>query len=197
MIFIYDSLIPGRNRYDDVSSALSATPLDGNEWILGSHYFGVTTHYKLESNGLISVRLEGEQENIPLFEVLSVIYEVELYKEWVPFCNGSDLLQRLTHTELLMQGSVSVPIVGVSRDAVLHAYAVDCLYEHGAIVVIGSSIDHADDVGCVVPIPPVSSSFFHDRADVKYFRAVVNVESPYSAKVCCVCCADIIIAYQP
>ena len=30
--------------------------------------------------------------NIPIFNLISVIYEIDLYKTWVPFCYKSDLV---------------------------------------------------------------------------------------------------------
>lgn len=67
-----------------------------NRWIYGMTMLGVTTHYKVDKdNGYITVRLEGLIDDLPLFEQLCVIHEVDLFKEWVPFCNASKMIAKL------------------------------------------------------------------------------------------------------
>jgi hypothetical protein len=66
--------------------------LDG--WTLGSELFGISTYYRVEEDGLLSLRMEGVQE-IPVFEQLAVLYEVSLFNHWIPFCSQADLLQQI------------------------------------------------------------------------------------------------------
>jgi hypothetical protein len=80
-------------------------------------------------------------------------------------------------TELIAHVCISSPF-GISRDAVVHAYGVDCMYEHGSLVLMGNSINEYPDVD----IPPNNSGYFHDRAIVQ-FDAVISLLSPTSTKV--------------
>jgi hypothetical protein len=66
-----------------------------------------------------------------------------LFKEWIPFCNESALIEKLGHAELLMYVCVS-PLL-LSRDTCLHAYGADCLFEHDKIILIGRSVDHEEE----------------------------------------------------
>jgi hypothetical protein len=69
--------------------------LDG--WTLGSELFGISTYFRVEEDGLLSLRMEGVQE-IPIFEQLAVLYEVSLFNYWIPFCSQADLLQQICNS---------------------------------------------------------------------------------------------------
>ena len=45
----------------------------------------------------------------------------------------------------------------LSRDALLHAYGVDCLTEEGKIIIIGTSIEDWPDSKTVIPAPNVTN----------------------------------------
>ena len=63
-------------------------------WTLGAEYWGLKTYYQIENNN-IRVRMEGGIDDLPLFEQCAVIHEVDLFKEWVPFCSDSRLIEKL------------------------------------------------------------------------------------------------------
>ena len=67
----------------------------------GAVMFGTQTHYKLTDDGKIIFRVEGEHDNLPIFEQLAVIHEVGLMKDWFPHCNSSQTLEKLGPAELL------------------------------------------------------------------------------------------------
>ena len=112
-----------------------------SEWVYGTKYFGVTTYYKLSDDGCITVRMEGGLDELPFFEQAAVIHDADNFKHWVPFCDESRLLEKLSPAELLLYISVSVPMT-MTRDTCIHAYGVDCLREHGKILLIGNSVLH-------------------------------------------------------
>ena len=66
------------------------------DWILATSYLGVSTHYMLGDDGYLWVRMESTQADVPVLEQLAVVYEVELFKTWVPFCTSSRLISRLS-----------------------------------------------------------------------------------------------------
>lgn len=91
-------------RSDKCETALKEYNMETNDderWVLGLEMFGYRTHYILEEDGNVLVRIEGSQENLPLFEQLSVIRELQLYKEWVPFCSKSEMLHEISHTDMI------------------------------------------------------------------------------------------------
>jgi hypothetical protein len=171
-----------RDRCRRVRDALVETTADiGEEWILGSHLFGVTTHYQVEGDGNLLIRMEGTQDNLPFFDLVAVAYEVALFNTWVPLCSRSDLLWQEGKCEFVVDVNLSAPFpIMMSRDLVMHAFAAECLSESGSVVVLARSVDSFPGVN----IPPVSKSFLHDRGDVKTLKICVKCVSATSAKVC-------------
>ena len=126
-------------REREARELLAASNVIDSSWLLGSHLFGNTTHYKLQEDGSMTIRLEGEFDEMPLFEQLAVINEVGLFKEWMPFCSNSSLVDKLGQAELVAYMHLFIP--PIQRDTLIHAYGVDCLMEDGKILLLGSSVD--------------------------------------------------------
>jgi hypothetical protein len=74
---------------------------DDTDWILGADMFGIKTWYKLDEDHTMILKLVGDFDELPVFELLSVIKEVDLFTEWVPFCKESCLVDEITHHELI------------------------------------------------------------------------------------------------
>jgi hypothetical protein len=169
------------DRVQDLQHAIHDYNMDTNEnesWILGLDLFGYKTHYIVEDDGNVLVRIEGSQDHMPLFEQLTVIRELALYNEWVPFCNKSELIKQISETEIITFLNIWSPL-GLSRDLVISGYGADCLYEHGKIIIVAKSIDSYPDV----ELPPATSSWFHDRANMKSMSVVFDVRGPEEANV--------------
>lgn len=81
-------------RSDEINHIIQDTSDSLDGWVLGSEMFGISTYYRIEDDGYLSLRMEGVQE-IPIFEQLAVLYEVALFNQWMPFCNQSDLLKQI------------------------------------------------------------------------------------------------------
>jgi hypothetical protein len=128
-------------RECEAQKVLVLADVDGvdSSWSHGSSLFGIHTHYKLTDEGSIMIRLEGELDNLPLFEQLAVIHEVDLFHEWLPFCNASSCIEKVGPSEIVAYLSVNLP--PITRDALIRAYGVDCMTEEGKILIIGGSID--------------------------------------------------------
>lgn len=88
------------SRATDASDVLAMENVD-ESWILGQVMFGTKTHYKLLEGGSMMIRLEGDLDNLPMFEQLAVIHEVDLFHEWVPFCSTSRTVTKLSPVELI------------------------------------------------------------------------------------------------
>jgi hypothetical protein len=92
------------NRADKIKQVIEQEERfgrDDSRWIYGTTHFGYTTHYQLSDSGTIVVRMEG-MSNLALFEQCAVIHEVDLFQHWVPFCDESQLLEKIGPAELLM-----------------------------------------------------------------------------------------------
>ena len=64
--------------------------LDVNDdWTLAQTLFGVTTYYRREADGSLSVKLEGQVDDCSLFDQVAVIREFDLNYLWAPFVTSS------------------------------------------------------------------------------------------------------------
>lgn len=142
-------------------------------WILASTFLGVTCHYQLSEDGIISVRLEGKMKDLPLFEQAAVIHEVDFFKTWIPFCSDSRTVDKIGYADVIAYIQIWIPPLG--RDSVLYAYAADCLKESNKIIISGKSIDAWEGA------PLRQRGWFTDRMNVMKFLAIIDVTNATSA----------------
>jgi len=105
-----------------------------------------------------------------------VIHEVDLYKEFIPFVNASQVIDKVAHGELVAYLNVSMKLL--SRDASIHAYGVDALLEHNLVVLIGGSIEEWP--GFLLPFQPVG--WTHNSINIKEFHCLIEIVAPNAAK---------------
>ena len=60
-----------------------------DDWTLAQTLFGVTTYYRRESDGSMSIKLEGQVSDCSLFDQVAVIREFDLNYLWAPFVTSS------------------------------------------------------------------------------------------------------------
>jgi hypothetical protein len=229
---IMEPLVSQMNiRLGATNDALKAAAAGAAEdWILGTTYFGITTHYKQAADGCISVRLEGTLEGVGMVEQAAVIHEMDLFSEWIPFCNNSKTLTKLGSAELV--GYLYTYLMPLGRDTALRAYGVDCLTESNKVVLVGNSVEIwppsdpmevmasvivqqlekllATLTGCEISTrvaealaliskiqqgnnwvetikgreaPWIKPGWFHDRMDIRDFKAVMEMTTSTTAKV--------------
>ena len=67
---------------------------DDAGWTFAQTLFGISTSYRREPDGTLSIKLEGELSGVLLFEQPSVLRETDLFHLWAPFVPWSrQLLQ--------------------------------------------------------------------------------------------------------
>ena len=157
-------------NWETVYEGVSGRP---SQWKLGASYFGIETYFKID-NGKITVRMEGGLTDLPLFEQCAVIHEVDLFREWVPFCDESVLLEKLGPAELLMY--LSIDVLFLSRDTCMHTWGADCLHENGQILLFGYSVNHK-----------VGDGHYHGPTDVEkdWHNGRVTTVCTYSEQNAC------------
>ena len=185
---------------------------ESEEWTFGMSLFGITTHYKTNNDNKLIVRMSGVLENTPVLDSAACLYEVDLFKKWIPCCSNAALVDRLGAAEVLAYLAVSV--AAVSRDTLLHVYASDCLKSHGKILLIGKSVNdwepppgfaqqkmYTKDLGrssssssssanaptkspgAPKPVPWIPKGWFHDKMDVFGLKTVFEILDEKSVKV--------------
>lgn len=152
--------------------------VEDEDWTLSQTLFGITTSYRREDDGTLSVKLEGELTGVPLFEQLAVLREVDLYTEWAPFCSKADKLTQVGKIEVVAHQVMSVPLLGLSRDVAFRALGCDCMREDGSIIIVAASVDEFPGAD----IPPAPTRIGSARMLLRSFQAKVDVLSPTSAR---------------
>lgn len=115
-------------------------------WIKCHVHQNVTSSYRREDDGSLSLKLEGRISGIPLFEQVSVMREVDLYHTWAPFVSKSGKLAQLGKLDQVGWFEVSPPLAfGLVRDACYRAIGCDCMMESGEVIVVAEGLEDDDD----------------------------------------------------
>jgi hypothetical protein len=152
------------------------TESNASDWIFGTDYYGVVTHYKTTENGIITIRMEASKDDQPIFEQIAVMHEIDLFKDWVPFCTKSELIKKIGFAEIFAYFKLSIPFC--SRDTLFNAFGVDCLEEHGLFMLLGESSIEGDGSELLE-----RKSWFHNRIDVLDFKFIARINSPVSTNM--------------
>ena len=78
--------------------------------------------------------------DIPLENLITVIYEIDLFKNWVPFCDESKTIKKINKAEKVAYFSVSMPLFA-TRESYLRGMGVNRMKYDGSLWIIGNSID--------------------------------------------------------
>jgi len=128
----YEALDTTARRLHSAKSSLTSK-LD---WTIGQVAFGITTSYRREANGTLTLKMEGDLDDVPLFEQLCVLREIDFYSLWAPFMTASKTILQVEKIELVGWFKIAVPLFGLMRDCAFHAFGCDCLREDGVIMIV-------------------------------------------------------------
>jgi hypothetical protein len=114
---------------------------DHEGWTTESIGKDLTTKYKkIPRTALISLRFEAILD-IPLINVLTLLYEIDLYNEWIPFLTKSDMLSNVHRASKVVYIKASLPPPLADRDAFLYGFGVDHSNEDGSVMILAKSLD--------------------------------------------------------
>lgn len=190
-----------------VNACVEALDLFASEtgWVFAQKYFGVSTHYRMEEDGTLTVRLRADLEECSVFDELAVLREADLYPLWAPFVRASSLVQEVGKCELVIWFQFLVPWLA-SRDACVHIFACDAT-ERGVLLLCGQSIREGEGKGGrgegrgkeggaggmekvplfdAIPglnIPPLASGWNSARMEVRKCWCQIELLGP---RACCV-----------
>ncbi|KAF2070222.1 hypothetical protein CYY_008456 [Polysphondylium violaceum] len=112
-------------------------------WVEISNTQGILSMYRDNGHGMHSIRIEGVVDS-PIFDVCSVIMEVDLYSTWIPRLLESKILDQDSRFKKWIYCKSSCPWPVADRDICLYGYGVDMLEEEDLIVVVSKSMSEAD-----------------------------------------------------
>lgn len=83
--------------------------------------------------------------DIPIYNLCSLIYEIELFKNWVPFCDESFTIKKVKRAEKLAYIKVGLPIIS-DRDGYIDGMGIDRLDVDETIVICCKTIHHSNQL---------------------------------------------------
>ncbi|GKY99318.1 hypothetical protein MPSEU_000886900 [Mayamaea pseudoterrestris] len=182
-----------------------------DDWTYACHHFGITTHYRREADKSLSVKLEGDLIDVPLFEQICVLKEVDLHYRWAPFCSSSMTIADLDKIDTIGWFLIGMPNFGIARDGCFRAIGCDCIEEDGTIVLAAQGIQDRkpnspepedtylsdDPIIQKLDIPPLPKRRGSGRMTIKKFEALITITSPTSANTRLVANVDPNMAFMP
>lgn len=110
------------------------------DWTLASEHFGVKTYYRREPDESLSVKLEGEVKDAPLFEQVCVLREFDLHCKWSPFCTSSRTIRHIGKLDTVGWFMIGLPSFGVARDGCVRVIGCDSSLENGKVIIAGQGV---------------------------------------------------------
>mmetsp|Transcript_34275 Transcript_34275/g.82553 ORF Transcript_34275/g.82553 Transcript_34275/m.82553 type:complete len:990 (-) Transcript_34275:158-3127(-) len=118
-----------------------------DDWTLAQTLFGVTTYYRREDDGSLSIKLEGPIDGVPIFDQVSVLREIDLHYKWAPFCSSSLTIEHLDKLDTVGWFVVGLPHFGLMRDGCFRAIGCDSIYEDGSVMLVAQGINDKPEDG--------------------------------------------------
>jgi hypothetical protein len=143
------------------------TATTNTDWIYASKHFGITTYYRREGDGSLTIKLEGEVSGAALFEQICVLKEVDLHYIWSPFCTSSMTLADLDKLDLVGWFLIGLPNFGLARDGCYRVIGCDNIEEDGSIILTGQGLfDKPPDITATTTTTAASTSLDSHPTDM-------------------------------
>ena len=107
---------------------------------MASKHFGITTYYRREEDESLSIKLEGEVKDAPLFEQICVLKEVDLHYKWSPFCTSSLTIADLDKLDMVGWFIIGLANFGLARDGCCRIIGCDNIQEDGSVLLTGQGV---------------------------------------------------------
>jgi hypothetical protein len=163
--------------------------------------FGVTTYYRKQPDGSLSIKMEGVMEGVPLFEQVAIIREVDLHYTWSPFCTESKTLKDINKCDCVGWFVIGAPQFGLSRDGVFRAVGCDTVAEDGSFLIVGQGLhDRPPDIPYDEPylteglegieFPKKPTRMGTGRLTLRNFIASIRIISPTACETTLIASID-------
>ena len=113
--------------------------LDDKDWVTENAGSVQVSYKKVPGTPTVSLRCEGVVE-VPIFNFISLVYETELYPDWVPFCRSCKMVERVSRSKKIIFSEFDV--VKVAKRAVcLVGYGYNLLNTDGLVMIVSKSVE--------------------------------------------------------
>lgn len=113
----------------EVNDKEGYTKVKGSQFNFASRIIGKT----------VTMRFEKEIE-VNLLNLVSIIYEVNYYSKWYPFCHVSETLNQPGKAKKCVYMMVEIPVIK-NRDFLVYGFGVNRLRENGTILILCRGIE--------------------------------------------------------
>ena len=79
------------------------------------------------------VRFDGELE-LNVFNLASMVYEVDLFPEWVPFCHESSTIKTIPQASKIVKICFDLPFIS-RRECFIYGQGIDRIDETSGVVI--------------------------------------------------------------
>jgi len=111
---------------------------DEEGWNLEKVKKSFTVKYKKNANDTVAIRMEGTID-VPVFNVLCLMYEAEGHPLWIPFCSKANELKKIHRSCKAIYQKFGFPLPLSDREAYLWGYGVDRFDRNGSVLIITKS----------------------------------------------------------
>jgi len=101
---------------------------------------GYTIKYKTGGSEIASLKIEGIMD-VPVENLLSLIYEIELYGKWLPFMKTTQELKSINKGFKVSYLKLSIPPPLSDRETLLTGFGVDRFTTAGTVLILARSAD--------------------------------------------------------
>ncbi|EGG22871.1 hypothetical protein DFA_05001 [Cavenderia fasciculata] len=158
---------------------------------------GIHTMYKENGSGMHSIRIDGIVSS-PIFNICSVLLEVDLYNTWIPRLTECNLLASDDRFRKVIYCRAECPWPIADRDLCLYGYGVDMLEDkEQTFVVVSRTYEDGDfDHNVVIP-PPTGKPSSVVRSHTQISGFTIKPLSPTETYVQVVSCTDPRMKFVP
>lgn len=115
--------------------------LDDKDWITEKTGTVQVSYKKVPGTPTVSLKCEGVIE-VPLFNFISLIYETDLYPDWIPFCKTCKMIERVSKSKKIIFTEFDVAKVA-KRSACLVGYGFNLLNTDGLVMIVSKSVNNS------------------------------------------------------
>jgi len=127
------------NWYKEVQKILSE--MNNEEgYVEDTGIKGYVSKYKALPDGRCILKMEGPLK-MPLFNILTLMYEADGFGQWIPFCSAGKMIKPLYRASHVYWMKYGLPPPLTNRECHCFGYGSDRFERNGSILLISRSID--------------------------------------------------------
>ena len=100
---------------------------------------------KEDGERFVTLKFTVDRIKIPFFNLISLLYETDLYHHWFPFCKQSFDYMKIRKTCKVCYQELVFPFPLKNREAIVCGFGVNRMSHNGTVLVMSKSLREVDD----------------------------------------------------